>query len=526
MIKSDNGGPFVALRATLKRNGIELKNGLPGNPRAQGQVERANATLKIGAARTILDNLTKIAKKYGEDDVRIDIARNNWVQPMLERVENMNNTPKQGTRMTPMEMHFPGQRYGKDGKQHARFFLSQEDQRVITLEDDDEELLQNLDADKIERLVNEYVTRIHSSHAQKYLKRAARKNAHKKVDCIRIGDTVLVRPSLLKKTKKSMSEPYFPYRAKVISTHQRGTEFKIRWESPCPDLEKPGEMARKNYRRDQLLVLKDDDDVAAALIRQNYLRANSRSAGVDRYEVEEVLKEVLREDERGVEVLVVWKGYANPTWESLSLLHETDAYKLFSKENSFIREEEQRNFQEAELESGDFTFQRILDVNGDRCLVLWKYFDEPTWEDSKTVKHVENFKEIVKACRSSKKIRNYNNLEEDEHSTACEEASDKDKQRNILEGDRRKPSEKSRSVMSPPLPGQVSEKARKLMSIRTNTILEQNSGRPVSSASSTGFRRELQDHSGNQFQDRKRRKVDAEISNCIILCDDSGEDDC
>ena len=532
VIKSDNGGPFVALRKTLQQSGIVLKNGLPGNPRAQGQVERANATLKVGAARTVLDNLVRVASEDGLDSVSVDMARDNWVQAMMDRVENMNNTPKQGTRLTPMEMHFPRQRFTTPGSQHERFFLSKEDKQcavetiVLPCGRESGQEIESLDGDVVERLINDYVTEKNTARAMKYLGKAAKKMPFKKTEKIEVGDCVLVRPSLLKKNKKTLSEPYFPYYAKVISVHQRGTQFRLEWKKPCPVQESPGQIARKQYRRDQLLVIKEGDDIAAMLINQNYLRANSRSAGADTYEVECILKEVLREDERGLQVMVLWKNYTIPTWESVSLLSHTDVYKRFATENAFIREDEQRKLQEQEEASGLYTLERILDVQGDSCFVLWRYFDDPTWEPLHEFEHIDNFKKIVRECRQSKKIRSEEEDgegfmiveeqkqrekhtkvhkkmgEEEEEEEEKEEGEEEEEEEKEIEEEEEeeqledyedavkarekgKEPERCRSAMSAWRTSiHTSERARKLMDIRrkgSGTI-------PVSSASATGMR--------------------------------------
>ncbi len=144
-----------------------------------------------------------------------------------------------------------------------------------------------------------------------------------------------------------------------------------------------------------------DDEVTALVVNQNYLRANSRTGPFETYDVKEILRERVTKWKGGdndlVEVLVFWEDLST-TWEPLALLNQTTAYKTFCKEKKTIRNEtiacsttssssssivtdvnvsRKRKREDGE---GEYVVEKVLAEDDGYVMVLWKNWDDPTWE--------------------------------------------------------------------------------------------------------------------------------------------------
>ena len=93
----------------------------------QGQVERMNSTLKKMLTKDLLDKMEgDIAR--GKDFADVLFTSRNWVEKLHKMADAYNNTPKALTKVTPMEVHFPGQRM--DSSKY--FVLNAEDEKIVT----------------------------------------------------------------------------------------------------------------------------------------------------------------------------------------------------------------------------------------------------------------------------------------------------------------------------------------------------------------------------------------------------------
>jgi hypothetical protein len=111
----------------------------------------------------------------------------------------------------------------------------------------------------------------------------------------------------------------------------------------------------------------------------------SEDTGEEEWEVEKILD--VRKEGRGQQALVKWAGYAQPTWEPLSTLLDTEALDRFEAEHGKITEDPGREKAKAYL------VDEILDVRkrgrGKQLLIKWTGYPEPTWEPLRNFLHTD-----------------------------------------------------------------------------------------------------------------------------------------
>jgi hypothetical protein len=92
----------------------------------QGQVERMNSTLKKMLTKDLLGHL-EVDIEEGRDFEDMLFTSRNWVEKLQKMADVYNNTPKAVTKVTPMEVHFPGQTEASS----KYFVLNEEDARIV-----------------------------------------------------------------------------------------------------------------------------------------------------------------------------------------------------------------------------------------------------------------------------------------------------------------------------------------------------------------------------------------------------------
>lgn len=96
-----------------------------------------------------------------------------------------------------------------------------------------------------------------------------------------------------------------------------------------------------------------------------------------------------RNGDGDLEVLCRFKNQGLPAWKSVTEVGDCPMYTAFVKRMEEEKEERRRGRnREEKYEEGDeneFEIEDFLCVCGDEVLVLWRYWDEPTWEPLSSV---------------------------------------------------------------------------------------------------------------------------------------------
>ena len=128
---------------------------------------------------------------------------------------------------------------------------------------------------------------------------------------------------------------------------------------------------------DPLLSQVQDDTQPPAVI--------SEETGEEELQVEKILE--VRKRGRGQQVLVKWSGYAQPTWEPLSTLLDTEALDKFEAAHGKITEDSGRGTDNI------YPVDEILEVRkkgrGKQLLVKWTGHTQPTWEPLRNFLHTD-----------------------------------------------------------------------------------------------------------------------------------------
>ena len=94
-------------------------------PRSSGENE-LHAKKNANKGSTGQNGRRYIAR--GKDFADVLFTSRNWVEKLHKMADAYNNTPKALTKVTPMEVHFPGQRM--DSSKY--FVLNAEDEKIVT----------------------------------------------------------------------------------------------------------------------------------------------------------------------------------------------------------------------------------------------------------------------------------------------------------------------------------------------------------------------------------------------------------
>ena len=216
----------------------------------------------------------------------------------------------------------------------------------------------------------------------------------------KVGDKVVVNNSLKKSFKKAgLGKGYYPYSGEIVEVLAEGKYYKIKWGMSHPARAKEGQVAKKRFRIDQVLRIKEGEQVE--LVLQHYLQADSYNTEMlkDKLpKLEEILRQRRDEKSGDLEVLCVWKDKWNPSWEWVRDVGSTKQYKEF-REHLDYYEEMRSQRREEEEEVGRFEVERIFYQIGDEVLVLWANFNEPSRVSIQQIKHLEVYKEWKRTSR-------------------------------------------------------------------------------------------------------------------------------
>lgn len=245
----------------------------------------------------------------------------------------------------------------------------------------------------------------------KYLEESQRKflKERKEERRFEVGDQVLLKYKMEKHKKKTMGKAYYPYSGEIVEVLRNGKYYKVRWGKSSPPKERTGEVSKKQFRWDQIILRNDGE--SEELIVQFFNQAD----GYNTAELPKKLKNMKRmwrqrKNARGeLEVLCSYNKKGEPEWEKIYDVGSTRMYKEFVegywKEREKIMERKQRREERKEKFRVEHFF--CAKEEGKKVLVLWKYWEEPTWEE------VDNV-ESLRMYQKWKKSRRYLELEEKE----------------------------------------------------------------------------------------------------------------
>lgn len=213
-----------------------------------------------------------------------------------------------------------------------------------------------------------------------------------------VGDRVLVSDGFGKKKAKKIGKSLYQYTGIICEVSKCEMYYRVTWSSCPPPNAKEGETSKKRFRWDQLLLQLEGEQ--EEVVMQHFLMADS-------YNTSEVvvklkyLKKVWRQQtvENGdeLEVLCSWKDDANPTWERVSEVGDSQQYADFLSFQEYHEELREQNREEEEKD-GRFEVETIFRKKQGWVLVLWKNWNEPSWEPLQTIKHLQIYKDWKKKC--------------------------------------------------------------------------------------------------------------------------------
>jgi len=67
---------------------------------------------------------------------------------------------------------------------------------------------------------------------------------------------------------------------------------------------------------------------------------------------------------------------------------------MLKERDSICTQEEIRN---------DYEIERILHIEGDKCLILWQHYDDLTWEEQENVEQLDMYKTFVEEMRKKQR---------------------------------------------------------------------------------------------------------------------------
>ena len=221
-------------------------------------------------------------------------------------------------------------------------------------------------------------------NAQDYLQRSQRNFLQSRMRQRRfeVGDKVLAQYKIEKHKKKGIGKGYFPYTGEVVEVLRNGKYYKVKWSKSPPPKQKEGEISRKQLRWDQLLAQEDGED--EELVLQFYNQADSYNTS-EVSKMKKNLDKVWRQrvNERGeLVILCSYRNEFEPVWEKIYNLGRTRQYKDFLEKYWKKREEKMERKQAEETENQMFRVEDYFCVKdgGEKVLVLWKYWLDPTCE--------------------------------------------------------------------------------------------------------------------------------------------------
>lgn len=168
-----------------------------------------------------------------------------------------------------------------------------------------------------------------------------------------MGDAVLVNYNLNKKRGKRLGKLTYQYSGTVDEVLPSGNYFRIRWTSCRPTGKNEGELSKKKFRWDQLLLQQDGEE--EELVLQHYLMVDSYNTGIIAHRMES-LEKIWRQRHSEIgelELLCTWKGNDVPTWTKITELGDSQQYAEFAKTYSYFEDIRRQNREEEDGHEGN-----------------------------------------------------------------------------------------------------------------------------------------------------------------------------
>ena len=265
----------------------------------------------------MLDAVQAEVGRGGTSSTDLDIihVQQNWVDQFEAAVDLHNHSPKVLTGLAPLEVHFP-EKYNPS--QPSSFFL---------LGEDHAQAFEGQERQSPAQIVSK-VVELQAQAAARDLKRASKKKVVQ-FGILAVGQKVLARTEVAgKRTRKSISKGYFPYSGEVTEVIRSGEKYRLKWGlSPGPQ-GRTGQVAKKTFKRDQLLPVTHQTQELTVQLFQNADSWNSYETYFAKERVIRVFRQ--RKTEEGyLEVLCLLKGLVLPKWLPVAIVGGCEAYSLY-----------------------------------------------------------------------------------------------------------------------------------------------------------------------------------------------------
>ena len=381
-IFKDNFGQWLAERD------IDIRHSEPGRANQNGQVERANGTVKHQTTRSILHEIiTTVQHRLGVDlppisDEDILISKR-WVSKMKEHLVTYNHLPKNLTKFSPHAVHY--------GVVDIGYRQLHGDSELFNALRGILDVPEGYDENTREGFWN-YIYNKQKEAADKYLQRAAERQPER-LPALEIGDNVFVakRPSIFSKPK--FGKPYYPYFGTVHAVRPSTNSYRVKWGAVCPPGSRAGQVSEW-YARSLLNATANAGEESCMLAVQFIQQADSRNTRQSNHPLF-ILRERFQNNKW--ECLVVNKNYSFE-WVLAATVQDAPAWKPFRDKylpnpNETPEQHARRRIRERqrdsvrELETEQYKIEFIVTVRDRFALVVWLNFEEPTWEPVNLVRN-------------------------------------------------------------------------------------------------------------------------------------------
>jgi hypothetical protein len=273
-----------------------------------------NGIVKHTLTKFLLDEIAEKVQNYVESfDLQEFVnTQRNWVEQFHNSIEVANHAPKPLTGMSALEVHWP-----ENAEPADRFTINETHERIYNTNR------------KIVVKSTEVVKKVvaaQTKRAEKYLEKASKKKIVE-YGILKVGDKVNTdRETSVK--KKTMGKSYFPFSGKIVSVIGKQRKFKIEWGLSPGMGEKSGKVARKRFRRDQLLLCTEENEEITVQLFKNADSWNSYEVKLSSEEVKEVFRE--RITSKGyLEVLCLLKNSVLPEWKPITVVGDCRPFERY-----------------------------------------------------------------------------------------------------------------------------------------------------------------------------------------------------
>lgn len=407
LVQCDNASIFKDnFGQWLHERGIEIRHSEPGRANQNGQVERANGTVKHQTTRTIIhDIITTVQNRLGVDlppitDEDILISKN-WVSKMKNHLVTYNHLPKNLTKFSPHAVHYGVVDIGYRQLQ-GDSPLFDNIRRMLAVPD-------GYDESTRENFWN-YIYNRQKEAADKYLQRAAERQPQR-LPALSVGDNVFIakRPSIFHKPK--FGKPYYPYFGTVHSIRPSTDSYRVIWGSVCPPGCREGALS-EYYARSLLNATANAGEESCMLAVQFIQQADSRNTRQGNHPLF-IIRERFQNNKW--ECLVIKRDYTF-VWVLAATVQDAPAWKPFRdkylpernetpEQHARRRINERRTNAARELERDQYTIEFIVTVRQQQALVVWLNFEEPTWEPLRLVNNTAAMQEYEDRVRERENRR-------------------------------------------------------------------------------------------------------------------------